>query len=588
MRRLPRKDAVIVGLGWTGAILAHELCQAGLDVVALERGPWHDTSTDFNIGTAPDELRYGVRNQLFSRPSQDTVTARNHSGQRALPIRNWGSFLPGNGVGGAGVHWNGHTWRFMPSDFRLRSHLTERYGAGMIPEGMTIADWGLTYEELEPYYDKFEYLCGIAGQAGNLKGQIQAGGNPFEGARSRPYPTPPMKMAHAQSLFSRAATELGMHPFPLPSANMSQPYTNPLGVTMGPCTYCGFCERFACANYSKASAQTTVLPVLMRHPGFEARTECEVSRILLSPDGKTATGVVYVDALGQEWEQPADMVLLCAWQLWNVRLLLHSKIGRPYDPSTGEGVIGKNYAYQCNSSVTGFFDDQLFNSFAGAGALGMTCDDYQADVFDHSGLGFVGGANIACTTYNARPITARPVPPGTPRWGAAWKKATVDNYLRATGLGSQGSVMSYRDAYLDLDPTYKDRLGRPLLRMTFDYHENEVKMSAYLTEKMVPIMRAMGAKQINAAPKKAGWNVVPYQTTHNTGGAIIGDNPRTSAINRYSQMWDVPNLFVLGASAFPQNAGYNPTGTVGALAYLAADGITNQYLKNAGRPLVQA
>ncbi|MDU7522247.1 MAG: GMC family oxidoreductase, partial [Roseomonas mucosa] len=129
MQRLPRKDAVIVGLGWTGAIMGYELCQAGLEVVALERGPWRDTSTDFNIGTAPDELRYAIRNELFSQPAQDTVTARNNPSQRALPIRNWGSFLPGNGVGGAGIHWNGHTWRFMPSDFRLRSHLTERYGA---------------------------------------------------------------------------------------------------------------------------------------------------------------------------------------------------------------------------------------------------------------------------------------------------------------------------------------------------------------------------------------------------------------------------------------------------------------------------
>ncbi|WP_415838790.1 GMC oxidoreductase [Roseomonas mucosa] len=148
--------------------------------------------------------------------------------------------------------------------------------------------------------------------------------------------------------------------------------------------------------------------------------------------------------------------------------------------------------------------------------------------------------------------------------------------------------MSYRDAFLDLDPTYKDRLGRPLLRMTFDYHDNEVKMSAYVTQKMEPIMRAMGAKQIRSTPKKAGWDVVPYQTTHNTGGAIMGADPRGSAINKYSQMWDVPNLFVFGASAFPQNPGYNPTGTVGALAFMAADAITTQYLKNPGQPLVQA
>ncbi|WP_426958670.1 GMC family oxidoreductase [Muricoccus radiodurans] len=588
MRRLPAKDVVIIGLGWTGAILGHELVKAGMQVVAIERGPWRDTATDFNIGTAPDELRYHIRGELFQRTSQDTVTARNNLSQTALPIRRWGSFLPGNGVGGAGVHWNGHTWRFLPSDFNIRSHYRERYGEGIFPENHSIQDWGISYDELEPYYDRFEYLCGISGKAGNLRGEIQPGGNPFEGQRSRPYPTRAMDMSHAQNLFTRATTELGMHPFPLPSANMSEPYTNPLGVTLAPCTYCGFCERFGCANYSKSSPQTTVLPVLMRHPGFEARTECEVVRVLLSPDRKRATGVVYVDAQGQEWEQPAELVLLCAYQLWNVRMMLYSGIGQPYDPNTGEGVVGKNYAYQCNTSINGFFDDQIFNQWAGAGALGMTCDDYNGDDFDHTGLNFVGGANINCTTTNARPISARPIPPGTPRWGKAWKKATADNYLRVCNVGSQGSVMSYRDAYLDLDPTYKDRLGRPLLRMTFDYHDNERRMSDYVTDKMEPIMRAMGAKQSIVNRRRGPWSVVPYQTTHNTGGAIMGDNPRTSAINKYLQSWDVPNVFVFGASAFPQNAGYNPTGTVGALAYWAADAIRDQYLKNPGQPLVQA
>ena len=588
MPRLPRKDVVIVGLGWTGAIMGWELCNAGLQVVALERGPWRDTASDFNVGTAPDELRYAIRNDIFLRPTQDGVTARNTLDQTALPIRTWGSFLPGNGVGGSGIHWNGHTWRFLPSDFRVRTEYREKYGEGIFPENHMIQDWPITYDELEPYYDRFEYLCGIAGTAGNVGGRILPGGNPFEGRRERPYPTPPLKMGHAQNLFSRAATELGMHPFPLPSANMSQAYTNPLGITQAPCTYCGFCERFGCANYSKSSPQTTILPRLMRHPGFEARTESEVVRVLLSPDRKSATGVLYVDAAGVEWEQPADIVLLCAYQLWTVKLMLVSGIGQPYDPRSGEGVVGKNYAYQCNSSVNGFFDDQLFNGFAGAGALGMTCDDYQSDVFDHTGLNFVGGANINCTTANARPITARPIPPGTPRWGSRWKKATADNYLRTANVGSQGSVMAYRDAYLDLDPTYKDRLGRPLLRMTFDYHPNEIRMSAHVTQKMEPIMRAMGAKQIVSNPRRGSWNVVPYQTTHNTGGAILGDNPRTSAVNRYLQSWDVPNVFALGASAFPQNAGYNPTGTVGALAYWTADAIRDRYLKNPGQPLVQA
>src|ERR1700751_4497273 len=178
-RRLPRKDAVIVGLGWTGSILAHELTDAGLDVVAIERGPWRDTATDFPISYAQDELRYRLQHELFLRPSQISVTFRNNANQTALPVRNWGAFMLGNGVGGAGVHWNAETWRFLPSDFAPRRPLPQRYGAGSLRADMTIQDWGVTFDDLEPHYDAFEYLCGTSGRAGNLKGAIQNGGNPF-------------------------------------------------------------------------------------------------------------------------------------------------------------------------------------------------------------------------------------------------------------------------------------------------------------------------------------------------------------------------------------------------------------------------
>ncbi|HEY4254035.1 MAG TPA: GMC family oxidoreductase, partial [Roseomonas sp.] len=263
-RRLPKKDVVIVGLGWTGSILAHELCLAGLDVVALERGPWRDTATDYNIGTAPDELRYAIRQDIFLRPAQETLTIRNKPDQRALPIRKFGSFLPGNGVGGAGVHWNGQTWRFLPDDFVAKSHLTQRYGADFLPENHLIQDWGVTYQDLEPYYDRFEKIAGISGKAGNLNGQTQPGGNPFEGPRSAEYPTPPLPMTYAPSMFAEAASVAGKHPFPHPSANLSQPYTNPLGAQMGACTFCGFCEKFGCGNYSKASPQTAIIPYVMQ------------------------------------------------------------------------------------------------------------------------------------------------------------------------------------------------------------------------------------------------------------------------------------------------------------------------------------
>jgi gluconate 2-dehydrogenase alpha chain len=585
--KLPAKDVAIIGLGWTGAILANELTDQGLDVVAIERGPWRDTATAFNIGYAPDELRYAVRLDLFQQPAQNTLTFRNNASQTALPIREFGSFLPGNGVGGAGVHWNGVVWRYHPTDFRLRSHLTERYGANFIPDELSLQDWGVSYEELEPFYDKFEYLAGVSGKAGNINGVTQNGGNPFEGARLRDYPLPPMKMTYAPTLFAEASRSLGYHPFPQPSANLSDAYTNPLGIKMGPCTYCGFCERFGCANYSKASPQTSVLPVLMRKSNFEARTECEVIKINLDGSGKHATGVTYVDSSGAQWEQPADIVLVCAFSFHNPRLLLLSGIGQPYDPNTRQGTVGRNYAYQTTAGIELLYDDKIFNPFISAGALAQVVDDFNGDNFDHTGLDFVGGAQIYTGPTNGRPIQTRPTPPGTPRWGAQWKKATKDTYLRFFAVVSQGSSYATPGNFLDLDPTYKDRYGQPLLRMTFDFPDNDIRMSNWVTDKMEGIAKALKPRQYVVVRRTKPYTTVPYQSTHNTGGAIMGADPKTSVVNKYLQSWDVPNVFVVGASAFPQNAGYNPTGTVGALAYFTADAIISKYLKSPG-PLVPA
>ena len=578
--RLPKVDAVIVGFGWTGSILAKELTDAGLQVVAIERGGFRDTVPDFATTHIQDELRYAVRNSIFEQPARETLTFRNSMDQTALPMRHLGSFRPGAGVGGAGVHWNGQTWRFLPSDFLMRSHTRQRYGAAFIPADMTIQDWGVTYDDLEPHYEKFEYLCGISGQAGNLNGNLQPGGNPFEGPRKRPFPLPPLKRSMGTVLFDKAARETGHQPFPAPAANTSQPYRNLYGVQMGQCTFCGYCEWFGCGNYSKASPQACVFPVLLDRDAFELRTQSEVTRVNLTPDRRHATGVTYVDLAGREFEQPADIVLLCAFAQHNVHLLLLSGIGQPYDAKAGTGVVGRNYAYQITSSVD-VFVDELVNPFMGAGALGQVIDDYNGDNFDHGPHGFIGGGYIALWTTGGRPILQHHVPAGTPTWGSKWKRALAENYLHGVSIATHGSVMSYRDAYLDLDPTYRDSYGNPMLRLTFDFHDNEHRMSKFVTDKAEEIAKAMKARSHHVKQRSGHYSIVPYQTTHNTGGAIMGADPKTSVVNRYLQSWDVPNVFVQGACLFPQNAGYNPTGTVGALAFWGADALRS-YLRNPG------
>jgi gluconate 2-dehydrogenase alpha chain len=584
VQRLKEVDVVVIGVGMVGSIVAKELAAAGYKVVGLERGQARFTVPEFQSPAIHDELRFDVRKALMQDNTREPVTFRNQGSQVALPVRRWESFLPGTGLGGSMVHWNGQTYRFHANDFQLATRTRERYGKSFLDPDVTIQDWGVTYDDLEPHYDRFEYLLGTSGKAGNIKGQIQAGGDPHESPRSRDYPTPPQKEHFQGALFRKAASSLGYHPFPQPSSNLSQPYTNPEGMKLNACVFCGFCERYACEHYAKSVPQTVILPVLLANPNFELRTGCQVQRINLDSTKKHATGVTYIDAAGREFEQPASLVITSTFAINNVRMLLLSGIGSPYDPATGQGVVGRNYAYQTMSTVASFFDDDvIINPFMASGASGTLINDFAGDNFDHSGLGFIGGAFIGAVNTNGRPIQYHPVPPGTPNWGKGWKQAVVKHYNHTVMFSLHGSSVAQKQNYLDLDPTYRDAWGQPLLRMTFDFPQNDLKMAAHVTAKAVEIGKAMGAKQVVGSPRKGPYTVTQYQTTHNTGGTVMGDNPKTSVVNRYLQSWDVPNVFVIGASNYPQNASWNPTGTLGALTYWAIDALKNKYLKNPGR-----
>lgn len=571
-RKLPKVDVVVVGVGWGGGIIASELTKQGLNVVGLERGKERKTEDYFMVH---DELRYALRYELMQDLSKETITFRSKTNVRALPMRSYGSFLLGTGLGGSGVHWNGQTYRFLPYDFEIRSKTIERYGEKKIPDGMTIQDWGITYDQLEPYFDQFEQMAGVAGEE-----------NPLGGKRSKPYPVPPMKTTPALRMFADAAKKMNLNPYMMPSANLSEAYTNPDGVSRAACQYCGFCERFGCEYGAKADPVVTVIPVAKKSGKFEIRTHSHVRRILHS--GNKATGVMYTDVTtGEEIEQPADIVVLTSYVFNNTRLLLMSNLGRPYDPNTGKGVIGKNYAYQViRGGAVGFFEDREFNVFAGAGSLGMSLDDFNGDNFDHSDLNFIHGANIAISQTGQRPIANNKVPAGTPSWGKEFKAASIKYYTRMLSVGAQGASMPFRHHFLDLDPTYKDVFGDPLMRITYDFEEQDRQLAQYCADKCGEIIKAMGATDKIEINRKLGpYDITPYQSTHNTGGVIMGASPETSAVNNYLQMWDAENVFVVGASAFAHNSGYNPTGTMGALSYRAAEGIL-KYSKSGGGLLV--
>jgi gluconate 2-dehydrogenase alpha chain len=571
-------DVVTIGAGMTASILAAKLCPAGHDVVSIEQGAPVWTYPDF--AHDHDSLRYSQRYALMVNLRKQSWTWRPDTKSPSLPMRQYGSFNPGEGLGGSMVHWSAQLWRFLPTDFRYHSHVVERYGAGKFPEGSTIRDWPITYDELEPWYDAFEIDVGASGRAGNVRGEIMKGGNPFEGPRSRPYPNPPLERNTFAYMFADASKQLGWHPFPQPSAITSQAYTDPYGNLRSGCLYCGFCTRFGCEVDAKASPQTTWLPVALKTGRYRVQAHSHVTSIEVDDRGR-ATGVVYLDQQGRENFQPAEIVAVTAFTLENSRQLLLSRSkAHPHGIGNDRGQVGQGYTYQIYpQTVVGLWEGKRLNMYMGNTCTISILYDFNGDVFDHKDLPFLGGMQLFSEPCEREPLNSvKDLSTATgDQWGAKWKDG-LRHWDSYAGINTEGESISYEDNFLDLDPNYTDEWGRPLLRLTFDWHDNERAMWRFMYARSLELMKAMKPTRIvMERPELGKYNIKDYQSTHPTGGCRMGTDPATSVTNSFGQVWDTPNVFVTGAALFPQNPGANPSGTVGALTYRTAQAIHDRY-----------
>jgi gluconate 2-dehydrogenase alpha chain len=389
--------------------------------------------------------------------------------------------------------------------------------------------------------------------------------------------------------------EMGYHPYPLPAANLSQGYTNPDKVSRPGCVFCGYCPNYGCMIGAKAQPTNTIMPALTSRNNFVLRNNCWVRKIV-HRNGR-AEGVVYMDEGGEETMQPAEVIVLSAWTPNSIRLLLLSEIGEPYNPVTGKGTLGKNLTHQVTSGGAGMlvFKERL-NLFMGSGAVGYGIADFDGDLKEETPEQVLrGGLFLRGAAPSEGPIASFGRIPGgeAPRtWGSQWKKASIKHWDRiGPGVEMRGEHFAYKQNFMDLDPTYTDKWGDPLLRMTLDWTDYEMRQMAFgerIGSRLLEVIaQVSGATFIKTdTGRRTGvfrhYNASQYITTHIQGGAIMGSSPLQSVVNPWLQHWKIPNLFVVGSSAFPQNSSANPTLTIVAVSHRAADGLIDHYLKKPG------
>lgn len=545
-------DVCVIGTGAGGGVMLKELTAAGMNVVALERGP-HLTTAQFT----DDELEVIVRDSLFS-PDQ-IETYRPAEGVAAETGRFNGI---AHCVGGTMTHWAAWSWRFRPDEFKVRSVEGPLAGA-------SLADWPVTYDELAPYYEKAEWEFGVAGEAG---------ANPFEGPRNKGYPNPPHPPKVSSESVVRGAKALGYHPFPTPMAINSKPYRG-----RPQCMYGGACQQFGCPIHAKSTSFSVLIPKAMATGKLDLRSDAMVFEIPVSDDGRVR-GARYLDGAGKAHEVRARQVIVAGGAIGSPHLLRLSASAKfPDGLGNGNGQVGRHLTFHHHNLIHYVLDEPSM-SWTGLETHAAIDDLHPSD----SKRGFIRGGVIGEINFGTKlPIAHAGMGVGYPglerQWGSDFK-----TYLRTfpyvVGMASILEDLPMETNMVDVDPEVKDRHGLPVPRITHRQHKNDIAMQNWYRERIKEIAEAAGGKPVwdPYVPNLSHLNEsegMKGAAAHFHGSCRMGDDPEASVVDRWCRSHEVPNLWVVDGSVFPTSGGYNPTLTILANAYRVAD----YFIAQAGR-----
>ncbi|HZL42095.1 MAG TPA: GMC family oxidoreductase [Verrucomicrobiae bacterium] len=547
-------NVVVIGSGAGGGIVAKELSEAGLDVVLLERGRWvspdqerkddlrNQRTTALGVPFGPDEEK---EPRVFVDPNGKEKVVwpadGNYNNNAAC-------------VGGGTVSYGAMAWRYMEQDFRMRSI----YGT---PKGSTLTDWPISYSDLEPFYEKAEWEIGVAGDQS---------ADPFKARRRRALPMPPLPDSNETRILKPAAQKLGWHPFYIPMLRNTIPYNGRPG-----CMRCRWCCGYACECDAKCGTQNTVIPKAIASGRCELRTRCIAGSILLDSRGQ-AKGVEYFDSQDRRQVQTADLVVVSGGAIESARLLLNSRssffpngIGNRFD------WVGRNLQGHAYSGAFGLFDQNIYDDL-GPGAEIAICD------FNHGNPGLTGGMMLANEFCRVPYQVASMAPPGVPKWGKAHKDFMRTWFRRSIVIMGPSQEMPVFDSRVQVDPKVRDHWGLPVARLSGMDHPHNIDLCKFASDKAELWLKEAGAIQTVRRQKTQNWL---SGGQHQAGTCRMGNDPKTSVVDRHCRVHDINNLFVMDASVHVTNGGFNPVLTIMAIAYYASDHIKRSWSNGTFRAL---
>jgi choline dehydrogenase-like flavoprotein len=484
-------------------------------------------------------------------------------------------------MGGRTNHWGRISLRNGPYDFKPKS----RDGLGF--------DWPITYDEVEPYYTKVEQFIGVYGTNEHME-------NTPDSPDGVLLPAP--KGRANELLTQKHAKKVGVPFMPIHRAVLTKRLdadTIPAKLYPGnawaqkivgdamraraACFWATPCGR-GCSIGANYQSTTVHLPAALATGNLDILPNAHVREVLVDQSGK-ATGVLFIDrTTAKEERVTAKVVVLAASSGETVRMMLNSKSPRfPDGLANGSGLVGKYIMDTVGTKLAGqipLLENVPPHNEDGAGGSHFYAPWWLYKEQLAGSLGFARGYHIEMGGSRNMPGAGNPLPDnfGKGAYGSKYKQEARRYYGSFMGLACRGEMIPNEDSFADIDPMVKDKWGIPVLRWHWKFSEHEVRMAKHAEKTFTAILEAMDGKVLKN-PSIDGLLEPGGKIIHEVGGALMGDNAKTSVCNRWNQTWEIPNLFLADGSPFASNADKNPTLTIMALAWRAGEYILDQAKK---------